>query len=64
MPSMDGFSTIPILKKLNPQVKIIACGGSVAYDSLSHNVDIQAFLQKPFTSEDLLNTLHRTIAGD
>jgi two-component system, cell cycle sensor histidine kinase and response regulator CckA len=64
MPSMDGFTAIPVLQQLNPQVKIIACSGSISRDHLPPNAGVQAFLSKPFTSEDLLNTLHRVIAGD
>ncbi len=64
MPSMDGFTTISVLKQLNPQVKIIACSGSVNEDSLPPNASIQAFLSKPFTAESLLNTLHDVLASE
>jgi two-component system, cell cycle sensor histidine kinase and response regulator CckA len=58
MPSMDGATAMQVLQQLNPQVKIIACSGSVTRESLSQNAGIQAFLPKPFTSEDLFRTLH------
>jgi two-component system, cell cycle sensor histidine kinase and response regulator CckA len=61
MPSMDGFATIPILQKLNPKVKIIACSGSVNRDRLPTNAGVEAFLAKPFTTEELLNTLHTVL---
>jgi two-component system, cell cycle sensor histidine kinase and response regulator CckA len=64
MPSMDGSTAMQVLLKLNSQVKIIACSGSIARDSLPRNLGIQDFLTKPFTSEVLLNTLHRVLSED
>jgi two-component system, cell cycle sensor histidine kinase and response regulator CckA len=64
MPSMDGSTAMQVLIKLNPQVKIIACSGSIARDSLPQNLGIRDFLPKPFTSEVLLNTLHRVLGED
>jgi two-component system, cell cycle sensor histidine kinase and response regulator CckA len=62
MPSMDGSTAMQVLLKLNPQVKIIACSGSIARDNLPQNAGIQAFLSKPFTSEALLKTLHNVLS--
>jgi two-component system, cell cycle sensor histidine kinase and response regulator CckA len=61
MPTMDGASAIRALQRFNPQVKVIACSGLPASDSLLNTASIKAFLPKPFTADNLLNTLHRTI---
>jgi PAS domain S-box-containing protein len=58
MPFMDGAATIRALRKLNPELKIIAASGLTN----EHNAEIaalepNAFLSKPFTAEKLLTTL-------
>lgn len=64
MPTMDGPMTICALQKFNcdRQIRIIACSGVVASSSLRNMPEVKAFLSKPFTTEDLLNTLHRVLA--
>jgi PAS domain S-box-containing protein len=56
MPKLSGLSTIPELRQINPNIKIIGMTGSML-DSLSSEMTaaMQAlpFLQKPFTSEDV-----------
>lgn len=61
MPSMDGLTTIRTLQKINPEVKIIAVSGLATSDKVSaaHNVGIQAFLAKPYTTNQLLQTISR-----
>ncbi len=63
MPLMDGTTVISELQQFNPSpVKIIACSGLVTSNSLRNMAGVKAFLAKPFTAEDLLNTLHRVLA--
>ncbi|WOD38389.1 response regulator [Nodosilinea sp. E11] len=61
MPTMDGATTIRILQKLNPQVKVIAVSG-LPYNSdespISAPVGIQGFLPKPYTVEQLIQAVH------
>ncbi|MFI5251125.1 MAG: PAS domain S-box protein [Bacteroidota bacterium] len=59
MPNMDGPSTIKALRKINPRIKIIAASGLITQDKLSEPsvTGVQAFLQKPYTTEKLLTTL-------
>jgi PAS domain S-box-containing protein len=60
MPSMDGATTIRTLQKMNPQVKIIAASGLVSHDKvadISHS-SVKSFLQKPYTTAQLVKTLH------
>ncbi|MCF4967450.1 hybrid sensor histidine kinase/response regulator [Nostoc sp. CMAA1605] len=61
MPSMDGLTTIRTLQKINPGVKIIAVSGLATSDKVSaaHNIGIQAFLAKPYTASQLLQTISR-----
>lgn len=60
MPSMDGLTTIRTLKKINPAVKIIAVSGLAASEkvSLVNNAGVQAFLAKPYTAQQLLQTIN------
>jgi two-component system, cell cycle sensor histidine kinase and response regulator CckA len=64
MPLMDGTTVIRGLQQLNidRQVKIIACSGLVPSHSLRQMPEVKAFLPKPFTAEDLLNTVDRVIS--
>ncbi|MBE9211573.1 response regulator [Plectonema cf. radiosum LEGE 06105] len=59
MPAMDGLTTIRTLQKINPQVKIIAVSGLVSNDKVNAITDmgIKAFLSKPYTAKQLLQTI-------
>ncbi|MBD2774488.1 hybrid sensor histidine kinase/response regulator [Iningainema tapete] len=59
MPSMDGMTTIRTLQKINPAVKIIAVSGLASSEKISAITDIgvKAFLSKPFTAKQLLQTI-------
>jgi two-component system, cell cycle sensor histidine kinase and response regulator CckA len=60
MPSMDGITTIRTLHKINPNVKIIAISGLATSDKMSaaYNLGIKAFLSKPYTAKQLLETIN------
>jgi len=60
MPFMDGLTTIRTLRKINPDVKIIAVSGLSSKDkfSASTDVQVQAFLSKPYTAKELLQTIN------
>jgi PAS domain S-box-containing protein len=64
MPVMDGTTMMRALQQLSldRQVQIIACSGLVASQNLRQLPEVKAFLAKPFTAEDLLNTVHRVIS--
>lgn len=59
MPIMDGPRTIRALKKLKPDIRIIASSGIVLEDHLNLEPALapNAFLQKPYTSGRLLHTI-------
>ncbi len=60
MPFMDGLTTIRTLRKINPDVKIIAVSGLSSQEKFSASTDVQvhAFLSKPYTAKELLQTIH------
>ncbi|MDY6900119.1 MAG: response regulator [Cyanobacteriota bacterium] len=59
MPIMDGLTTIRTLKKINPQVKIIAVSGLFSSEKVNAitEIGIKAFLSKPYTAQQLLQTI-------
>jgi two-component system, cell cycle sensor histidine kinase and response regulator CckA len=65
MPSMDGITTIRTLQKINPDVKIIAVSGLSNSDKVdtAYEIGIKAFLSKPYTTNQLLQTIN-TIKGN
>jgi CheY-like chemotaxis protein len=65
MPVMDGSALIQLVKKLKPDVPIVATSGlNSGHDALkltSHGVT--RFLAKPFSAETLLTTLSEALRG-
>ncbi len=62
MPVMDGTTTIRALRKLNPQVKIVAASGLVPSNQLPVlGSEIQAFLPKPYTAKELLDCIQEVL---
>jgi CheY-like chemotaxis protein len=59
MPTMDGIATIRTLKKINPDVKIIAVSGMAGNNKLNliNQIGVNAFLPKPYTATELLQTI-------
>jgi PAS domain S-box-containing protein len=66
MPVMGGQVTIQVLKRLDPDVKIIAASGlsnevsSARFTSLG----VDHFLPKPFTAQTILAALHEVLCGN
>lgn len=63
MPVMDGLTTIRTLRKIKPQVKIVAVSGLVSNDKLTQarRLGVQTFLYKPYTTKELLKTLDEVL---
>jgi two-component system, cell cycle sensor histidine kinase and response regulator CckA len=63
MPLLDTATIILTLKKMNPQVQIIALSGLAPNQAItaSDPTMIHAFLAKPFTTHELLQSLHQII---
>jgi PAS domain S-box-containing protein len=64
MPFMDGPATIRVLRKLDPNLKVIAASGLMDHDKVrdTTGMDNLAFLLKPYTTEKLLTTVHKMIS--
>ena len=64
MPSMDGPTAIRVLKKINPQVKIIGVSGLVSNHKMIELVgnSVKTFLPKPYTSNELLKNLQTVLS--
>jgi two-component system, cell cycle sensor histidine kinase and response regulator CckA len=60
MPSMDGLTTIRTLQKINPTVKIIAVSGLASSEKICAvtEIGVKAFLAKPYTAKQLLETIN------
>jgi len=65
MPSMTGQVAIRILQRINPQIKIIAVSGLASNDkvALTAGVGVKAFLSKPYTARELLNTINGVLSA-
>jgi two-component system cell cycle sensor histidine kinase/response regulator CckA len=62
MPIMDGPASIRAIRRVNPEVKIIAVSGLTEKDRLAKVADYtNAFLPKPYTAERLLKTIHKVL---
>jgi two-component system cell cycle sensor histidine kinase/response regulator CckA len=59
MPYMDGASLIRALKKIDPEVKVIAMSGlaSTGQTAELRSMNVDAFLTKPYSAETLLTML-------
>ena len=63
MPTMDGPTTIQILRKIDPQVRVIAASGLSTEASVAP-LRIARFLAKPYTAQALLTTLEEILRED
>jgi two-component system, cell cycle sensor histidine kinase and response regulator CckA len=66
MPSMDGLTAYHILKKLNPQVRVIATSGLTSNSLFTEgpSIGVKAFLAKPYMIEELIDTLQEVLNTD
>ena len=63
MPAMDGLTAIRTLQELNPEVKVIATSGLAANGQVAEEIgsSVKAFLPKPYTAKQLLDTLQKVL---
>jgi PAS domain S-box-containing protein len=65
MPTLDGATTIRTLKKINPQIHLIAVSGLTSSAELATvTSSIRAFLAKPFTARELVKVVHGVLHAD
>jgi PAS domain S-box-containing protein len=66
MPVMDGSAAIEAVRAIDPNLKVIVASGS-AFDSKKYHWDdrptVRAIIEKPYTPEKLLTTLHKTLSA-
>jgi PAS domain S-box-containing protein len=64
MPHMDGPSTIRVLKRIDPLVRIIAASGLMDNEKVKDATGLEniAFLMKPFTADKLLTAVHKVLS--
>jgi CheY-like chemotaxis protein len=63
MPIMDGPATIRVLRKMNPQVRIIGASGLDARGQVT-GMELLHFLPKPYAADLLLRMLRTVIEAD
>ncbi len=63
MPSIDGLTACYALQQLNPLVRIVATSGLTSNSLFTQgaNIGVRAFLAKPYSIEDLLETLQQVL---
>ena len=61
MPVMDGSALIKAMRRINPNVRIIATSGIHGSEAAATAVGVKHFLAKPFASSDLLALLRRVL---
>jgi PAS domain S-box-containing protein len=63
MPVMDGAALIAELRRLNPQLPVIACSGlaEAGKEEQARSLGAQDFLSKPYTAARLLRALHELL---
>jgi len=66
MPIMDGATTIPVLIRMEPNVRIIAASGLNANGMVAKaaHAGVKHFIPKPYTAETLLRTLKKILTGE
>jgi CheY-like chemotaxis protein len=63
MPQLDGASTIAILQKINPGVRIIATSGVGDSAAKAAALGVTRFIQKPYNGDTLLKEIALAIQG-
>ena len=63
MPVMDGATTVRVLMRINPLVKIIAASGLAAkgLDAEAAAQGVKHFVHKPYTAETMLKTMREVL---
>ena len=65
MPLMDGSSTIRALRRIEPRLKIVVSSGLLTNvnSAGTTGMEIQGYLTKPYTAEQLLRMVHKALTG-
>lgn len=63
MPGMDGRKTLAALREIDPRVRVVLTSG-LSIEERVADLDVAAFLPKPFTAERLLKALREVLTRD
>ena len=66
MPVMDGLALVRVVRKIDPEMKVIASSGlghDAKFDEL-RTLGVDVFLTKPYTADKLLHSLRAMLAGE
>jgi two-component system cell cycle sensor histidine kinase/response regulator CckA len=67
MPLMDGIALIRTLRKMKPEVRIIASTGRGGQEQHAHELEslnVEVCLTKPYNKNKLLKTLHNALNSE
>jgi CheY-like chemotaxis protein len=66
MPGLDGLQTLDQLRKIDSEVVVIACSGLRTFQREAEVLErgAKAFLPKPYSEEELLQTLSQILKPD
>ncbi len=66
MPVMDGAATVAALRVINPDILVIAVSGlsDESTAELVASLEVDAFLAKPFTVDEMTTLLARTLRAE
>jgi PAS domain S-box-containing protein len=64
MPMMDGAATIKAIRSIAPEIRVIATSGTRSSIATTKGLYAQAFLQKPYSADELLCTVHDALNGE
>jgi CheY-like chemotaxis protein len=65
MPGLDGIQTIAALRRLAPELPVIASSGYASVENRGDAAEngVRYFLEKPFTVEKLVRMAHAAMTG-
>jgi signal transduction histidine kinase/CheY-like chemotaxis protein len=66
MPNLDGANTHRILRRSDPDVRVLVCSGRLDYDTEQELAEagVLGFLQKPFDARDLTAAVRRALGEE
>jgi PAS domain S-box-containing protein len=69
MPNLDGVTMIRVLRQMNPRLKVIVSSGILSREQMDArmteltSLGVNAFLDKPYTADQILQAVHSALAG-
>jgi PAS domain S-box-containing protein len=63
MPLMNGEEVLPLLREIRPDIKVIVCSGYTEVEAMQRFSDLEAFIQKPYSSVHLAEKIRSVTNG-